>query len=112
MNRTFSVPFVCRTQHRAMNACMVSHATQAEQDAAREEWFARRLERQRERERKARKKAGQEDFLREWWGLPERDEETRRREEEKLAQAERVGGYAARNRVRWEADAAAEDKKR
>jgi len=95
-----------------MNACMVSHATQAEQDAAREEWFANRLERQRERERKARKKAGQEDFLREWWGLPERDEETKRREEEKLARGERVGGYAARNRVRWEESSAPPEEKR
>ncbi|KAH6697856.1 hypothetical protein EV126DRAFT_401916 [Verticillium dahliae] len=101
LGRTLSIPFVCRTPHRAMNSCMVSHATQAEQDAAREDWFAQRLERQRERERKAQKKAGQEEFLREWWGLPEKDAETRRREEEKAARAERVGGYAARNRVRW-----------
>ncbi|KAF3358945.1 hypothetical protein VdG1_02507 [Verticillium dahliae VDG1] len=82
LGRTLSIPFVCRTPHRAMNSCM-------------------RLERQRERERKAQKKAGQEEFLREWWGLPEKDAETRRREEEKAARAERVGGYAARNRVRW-----------
>lgn len=102
MGRTLSIPFVCRTQHRLMNSCMVSRATQAEQDAAREEWFAQRLERQRERERKARKKAGQEEFLREWWGLPEKDEETRRREEEKLSRGERIGGYAAKNRVRWD----------
>ncbi|KAH6692635.1 cytochrome c oxidase biogenesis protein Cmc1 like-domain-containing protein [Plectosphaerella plurivora] len=107
MGRTLSIPFVCRTQHRAMNSCMVSRATQAEQDAAREEWFAQRLERQRERERKARKKAGQEEFLREWWGLPEKDEETRRREEEKLTRGERIGGYAAKNRVRWDEAAAA-----
>ncbi|KAM0329347.1 hypothetical protein ACHAQA_004653 [Verticillium albo-atrum] len=114
LGRTLSIPFVCRTPHRAMNSCMVSHATQAEQDAAREEWFAQRLERQRERERKAQKKAGQEEFLREWWGLPEKDAETRRREEEKLSRAERVGGYAARNRVKWEEGAApaAEEKKR
>ncbi|ROT39708.1 hypothetical protein SODALDRAFT_331819 [Sodiomyces alkalinus F11] len=102
MNRTFSVAFVCRSQHRVMNACMKSHATPAEQDAAREEWFAQRLERQRERERKARKKLSQEEFLREWWGLPEKDEELRRREEEKLRRGERVGGWAARNRERWE----------
>ena len=77
-----------------MNTCMAEHASAAEQDAAREEWFAQRLQRQRERERKARKKVHQEDFLREWWGLPERDEEARRREEERLARGERVGGFA------------------
>ncbi|KAL2756753.1 hypothetical protein ACRALDRAFT_1075589 [Sodiomyces alcalophilus JCM 7366] len=101
-NRTFSVAFACRSQHRVMNACMKSHATPAEQDAAREEWFAMRQERQRERERKARKKLSQEEFLREWWGLPEKDEEVRRREEEKLRQGEKVGGWAARNRQRWD----------
>lgn len=90
-----------------MNACMKSHATPAEQDAAREEWFAKRLERQRERERKARKKASQEEFLREWWGLPEKDAEMRRREEEKMRRGERVGGWAAPNRPRWEDASAA-----
>ncbi|KAL0935261.1 cytochrome c oxidase biogenesis protein [Colletotrichum truncatum] len=107
LNRTFTVSFVCREQLRVMNGCMKSHATAAEQDAAREEWFAKRLERQKERERKAVKKAQQEDFIREWWGLPEKDAETRRKEEEKMRQAERVGGYAARDRKRWEEEKAA-----
>jgi COX assembly mitochondrial protein 1 len=83
-----------------MNNCMKAHATDAEHDAAREEWFAQRMQRQREKEIKARKKAGQEDFLREWWGLPEKDMETRRLEEEKLKLAERIGGYASQNRVK------------
>ncbi|OLN82887.1 hypothetical protein CCHL11_08387 [Colletotrichum chlorophyti] len=107
LNRTFTVSFVCRTQLRAMNGCMKDHATPAEHDAAREEWFAKRLERQKERERKAVKKAQQEDFIREWWGLPEKDAETRRREEEKMRTAERVGGYAAKDRKRWEEEQAA-----
>lgn len=53
-----------------MNSCMVSHATQHEQDAAREEWFATRDVRQREREQKEKRKKEQEKFHREWWGLP------------------------------------------
>lgn len=73
LGRTFSAPFACRAPHRVMNNCMMVHATPAEQDGAREEWFAQRLERQRERERKAHRKAEQEAFLREWWGLPEKD---------------------------------------
>src|SRR5437762_2030814 len=52
LGRTFSAPFVCRQQRLSMNTCMVSHATQDEQDAAREEWFALRLQRQKEREAK------------------------------------------------------------
>lgn len=81
-----------------MNNCMKMHATQEEQDAAREEWFAKRIERQKERERKARRKAEQEAFLREWWGLPEKDREEARREMEKLRQGERVGGFPSANR--------------
>lgn len=86
-----------------MNGCMKAHATPQEHDAAREEWFAKRMERQKERERKAVKKAQQEDFIREWWGLPEKDAETRRKEEEKMRLGERVGGYAARDRKSVEA---------
>ncbi|KAF6844178.1 cytochrome c oxidase biogenesis protein [Colletotrichum musicola] len=111
LNRTFTVSFVCREQLRAMNGCMKAHATPVEHDAAREEWFAKRLERQKERERKAVKKAQQEDFIREWWGLPEKDAETRRKEEEKMRQAERVGGYAARDRKKWEEEKAAAEKR-
>lgn len=81
-----------------MNGCMKDHATQAEQDAAREEWFATRLQRQRDRERKEVKKAAQEDFMREWWGLGERDEESRRRVAERLARGERVGGLTGPGR--------------
>ncbi|PKS12815.1 hypothetical protein jhhlp_001027 [Lomentospora prolificans] len=94
--RTFTVSFACREPLRAMNSCMKAHATQAEQDAAREEWFAMRLARQKERERKELKKTAQEDFMREWWGMPERDEESRRKLLEKLAREERVGGVSRR----------------
>ena len=53
-DRTFSIPFACRALSRQMNHCMMGHATQAEHDRAREEWFAGRMERARERERKER----------------------------------------------------------
>ncbi|KAF1353736.1 cytochrome c oxidase biogenesis protein Cmc1 like-domain-containing protein, partial [Delphinella strobiligena] len=66
-NRTFSAPFVCRAQRRAMNTCMLQYANQAEQDAARDEWFATRDERRREREAKEEKRKEQEKFHREWW---------------------------------------------
>ncbi|KAF4592280.1 Cytochrome c oxidase biogenesis protein [Ophiocordyceps camponoti-floridani] len=69
--RTFSVVFACRDQHRAMNSCMNSYATRQEEDAAREEWFALRLQRTRRREHEARVAAAQEDFMHDWWGLPD-----------------------------------------
>ncbi|KAK4164133.1 cytochrome c oxidase biogenesis protein [Cladorrhinum sp. PSN259] len=100
MGRTFTAGFFCRDTKRAMNGCMKVHATPEEQDGAREEWFAQRLERQREKERKARRKMEQEKFLREWWGLPEKDKEIARREMEKLSRGERIGGFASRERRR------------
>merc|ERR1712000_83551 len=48
--RTFSVAWTCRAQHRAMNSCMIQFATKAEEDAAREEWFAGILERRQKKE--------------------------------------------------------------
>ncbi|KAK4216570.1 cytochrome c oxidase biogenesis protein Cmc1 like-domain-containing protein [Rhypophila decipiens] len=98
LGRTFTVAFMCSEPQRKMNSCMKVHATQEEQDAAREEWFAKRMERQKERERKARRKAEQEAFLREWWGLPEKDREEARREMEKLKLGERVGGFPSKDR--------------
>lgn len=53
-----------------MNSCMVLHATQQEQDAAREEWFATIDVRARQRAEKEKKRKEQEKFHREWWGLP------------------------------------------
>ncbi|KAL8769180.1 MAG: hypothetical protein Q9209_004814 [Squamulea sp. 1 TL-2023] len=70
LNRTFSATWVCRQQRLAMNNCMISHASQQEQDAAREEWFATRDERRKEREVKEAKRKEQEKFHRAWWGMP------------------------------------------
>ncbi|KAI4715771.1 hypothetical protein E4T48_08057 [Aureobasidium sp. EXF-10727] len=70
-NRTFTAPFYCRPERRQMNACMLQYANQAEQDAAREEWFATRDLRRKEREAKEEKRKEQEKFHREWWGLDE-----------------------------------------
>lgn len=92
-----------------MNSCMKAHATPEEQDAAREEWFAGRIERQREKERKARRKIEQEKFLREWWGLPEKDKEEARKEMEKLKRPGRIGGFASPTRARIEESGAGED---
>ncbi len=75
LNRTISATWKCRPQRLAMNSCMVEHATQQEQDAAREEWFATRDVRARQREEKEKKRKEQEKFHREWWGLPMPPEE-------------------------------------
>jgi COX assembly mitochondrial protein 1 len=56
-----------------MNSCMVLNATQQEQDRAREDWFAGRMERKRVRDEKEKKRVEQEKFHREWWGLPQVD---------------------------------------
>ncbi len=98
LGRTFSIPFVCREQHRVMNSCMKKHSTPLELDAAREEWFAGRLERQREREKKTRRKLEQEKFVREWWNMPDMDPERVRREMEKLQLEERIGGQISKSR--------------
>jgi len=79
-----------------MNACMVQHATQSEQDAAREEWFATRLKRQRDREKREERRKEQEKFHREWWGLPVEDREGEKGNEV-LRRAERVGGFPKRD---------------
>ncbi|SLM37941.1 Cytochrome c oxidase biogenesis protein Cmc1-like [Lasallia pustulata] len=70
MNRTISATWACRSERLAMNSCMVLHATQQEQDAAREEWFATIDVRARQRAEKEKKRKEQEKFHREWWGLP------------------------------------------
>ncbi|KAI4867601.1 cytochrome c oxidase biogenesis protein Cmc1 like-domain-containing protein [Hypoxylon rubiginosum] len=91
-DRTFTIPFACRDASRAMNGCMLRHATPAEHDRAREQWFAQRRQRAREREQKERRKHEQEAFHREWWGLPQRDPDEVRRELERLKGEERIGG--------------------
>jgi len=79
-----------------MNSCMIQHATQAEQDAAREEWFATRLKRQREKEMKEARKIEQEKFHREWWGLPPADRDGAKGKDV-MRRAERVGGFPKRD---------------
>ena len=76
LNRTISATWACRTERLAMNSCMVAHATQHEQDSAREEWFATRDLRIRQREEKEKRKKEQEKFHREWWGMPPPPEES------------------------------------
>lgn len=75
---------------------MQTYATPEEHDRAREQWFAQRQQRAREREQKERRKLEQEAFHREWWGLPQRDPEDVKRELEKLGRAERIGGQTRR----------------
>ena len=81
-----------------MNNCMKLRATREEHDAAREEWFAMRVERQKKREHKAKIAAAQEEFMREWWGLPEDVRLSRKREMEQ--RGERIGGMPAADRPR------------
>ncbi|KAI5850620.1 cytochrome c oxidase biogenesis protein Cmc1 like-domain-containing protein [Tricharina praecox] len=48
--RTVTATWACRTERGNMNKCMVSHATQENNDAAREEWFRQRMERKKLRQ--------------------------------------------------------------
>ena len=77
-NRTFTATWKCRAQRHAMNSCMIGYATLKEQDAAREEWFAGRDDRAREKETKEREKSLQKQKHHERWGL---DEQGRRKVE-------------------------------
>lgn len=52
-----------------MNSCMISHATPEEEDRAREEWFAQRSKRIRERQKKEEKQKLQTEFHKHWWGI-------------------------------------------
>lgn len=54
---------------------MLQHATQAEHDAAREEWFNTIEERKGQREEKERKRAEDEKFWKEWWRKERKTEE-------------------------------------
>lgn len=96
LGRTLTAPFKCRPQNRAMNTCMIAHATQAEQDAAREDWFATRLRRQKDREDKEKRRIEQEKFHREWWGLPAEDREGDKGKDV-IRRAERVGGFSKKD---------------
>jgi COX assembly mitochondrial protein 1 len=48
--RTVSVAWACKDKQMAMNSCIMQYATKAEEDAAREEWFAGLMARKREKE--------------------------------------------------------------
>ncbi|KAL9071417.1 MAG: hypothetical protein Q9161_004276 [Pseudevernia consocians] len=69
-NRTISASWACRKQRLEMNSCMIQHASQKEQDAAREEWFATMDLRRLEAEERKRQKAKAEKFFKEWWDVP------------------------------------------
>ncbi|KAL9092569.1 MAG: hypothetical protein Q9165_004373 [Trypethelium subeluteriae] len=86
--QTYLSTLRCRPQNRAMNACMLTHATQAEQDAAREEWFLSRDKRKAEREAKEERRRESERKHREWWGL---DEQGRRRWDQQEEEERRYG---------------------
>ena len=72
-NRTISATWACRKQRLAMNSCMIAHASQKEEDAAREEWFATLDERRKAREEKEIRKRESEKFFREWWDLDKKE---------------------------------------
>lgn len=97
-----------------MNACLRRYATPALEDESREEWFAKRQERAKAKLEKEKRKAEQQKFLREWWGLEEseRDERLRRDAEAKMTRGERIGGFASRDRRRFEGGAAEQGKER
>ena len=57
-----------------MNSCMIQYASQKEQDAAREEWFATMDLRRLELEGKKRQKVEAEKFFKEWWDIPKSTE--------------------------------------
>ncbi|KAI9718509.1 MAG: hypothetical protein M1828_006692 [Chrysothrix sp. TS-e1954] len=65
--RTFSISWRCRGERKGMEECMIKRATREEEDAAREEWFARIPERKKEREELEGWKEGQRRMKREWW---------------------------------------------
>ncbi|KIW02192.1 uncharacterized protein PV09_06349 [Verruconis gallopava] len=68
---SFLATFSCKEAQRIMNSCMMRYATLEEQDRAREEWFATRDQRRKERELKEEKRKEAERIHRQWWGLDE-----------------------------------------
>lgn len=53
VGRTITATWSCRKERLKMNSCMILHATAAEEDAAREEWFANIQDRRKKREEEA-----------------------------------------------------------
>jgi COX assembly protein 1 len=69
-----------------MNSCMNHYATRAEEDAAREEWFATMDSRREERLAKEKKRVEDEKFWKDWWDKEKKTTELpapRLREDEK-----------------------------
>jgi COX assembly mitochondrial protein 1 len=54
-----------------MNNCMMAHASMEEQDRAREEWFATREDRVKQREKEAAEHAEKLKLKRDYWGVDE-----------------------------------------
>jgi COX assembly protein 1 len=84
--KTFTATFSCRPQQKAMNSCMNHYATRAEEDAAREEWFATMDSRREERLAKEKKRVEDEKFWKDWWDKEKKTTELpapRLREDEK-----------------------------
>lgn len=67
--RTFTSGIACRTQRLSMNNCMIAHDTQAERDAAREEWFATIDKRIAEKEEKEKKRQEALEMRRLYYGV-------------------------------------------
>lgn len=66
--RTFTSGIACRARRLSMNNCMIAHDTQAERDAAREEWFATIDKRIAEKEEKERKRQEALEMRRLYYG--------------------------------------------
>lgn len=54
-----------------MNGCMISYATLEEQDRAREEWFASREDRRKQKEKEAAEHEAKLKLKRDFWGVNE-----------------------------------------
>lgn len=75
-----------------MNHCLRQHGTQAEQDRARQEWFAKIDERKKQREKEALERIENEKKLKDWWGMDENWQRLdRKADEERLVKREAVG---------------------
>ncbi|KAJ5490987.1 hypothetical protein N7539_002554 [Penicillium diatomitis] len=84
VNRTVTATWVCRQQRLAMNACMLTHANNPEEeDRAREEWFATYEERRRAKEEELKRV---EKRRAEVITMMRQDEERRRQEKQQQQQ--------------------------
>lgn len=70
-----------------MNSCMVTHATQENQDAARVEWFATKDQRRREREEKEARRKDAEALKAGWWSKEEEEQRRARQRAKEVVEA-------------------------